>query len=456
MAARRIVANVFHLLLLAVALAMPARAQVVETPIPFDSAGRVMIITPAIAARLGIAPPAFQVTGTFATARLYVSNAGETVLVVERPTGVIERYALSSTALADLRAVVSTGLGVARGIPAETDLPSQPAARQFTRNQMLLGLLLYGPNLALLANDAKTGTVLYLLGASGTYFGVAALTRNNTITRAQNRLATDGAIRGYIAANALLTTIAGDVPDGKTVAGAGLVGAVGGTLGGLAYGRGLSDAEAKSATTTSSFAALTAGGLLGTLGVSDSRAERTVSGVMLAAGALGYAMGPRYPRLASYRVTVGDVNMLWIGAALGTATVMIPIVDSHDIDPQAGFAIATAGMLGGIFAADRGWVRKYDHSGSDVTMMWLGTAAGALVGGAAIVLAEPSDASVGLALVTAGGALGAFTTHRMLGVAPDASSALRVGNADIEFSAAGLAFAASRTPGSHPLIRLRF
>ena len=455
MAPPRIVTRVFHLFLLAAAMALPAQAQVVETPVPFDSAGRVMVITPAIAARLGIAPPAFQVTGAFSTARLYVSSTGDNVLVVERPGGVIERYVLSATTLADLRSAVSTGLGVARGIPAETDLPSQPAARQFTRNQMLLGLLLYGPNLAALANDAKTGTVLYLLGASGTYFGEAALTRNNTITRAQNRLATDGAIRGYFASNALLTAIAGDVPDGKTIAGAGLVGAVGGTLGGLAYGRGLSDAEAKSATTTSSFATLTSGGLLGTIGLSEQHAERTIAGVMVAAGALGYAMGPRYPRLASYRVTVGDVNMLWIGAALGTASVLIPIVDS-DIDPQAGFAIGTAGMLGGLLAADRGWVRKYDHSGSDVTMMWLGTAAGALVGGAAIVLAEPSDASIALALVTAGGALGAFTTHRMLRVAPDASSTLRVGSADIEFSAAGLALAASRTPGSHPLVRLRF
>ena len=443
--------------LLVVASASLGGAQVIETPVPFDSTGQVLQLTPAIAARLGLAPPSFQVQGTFTTARLYASSSGGHVLVVERPTGVVERYLLTDTDIAALRGTITTALAAGGGrIPAETELPSQPAARQFVRNQVLLGFLLYGPNLAALANDAKTGTVLYLLGVGGTYFGIAALTRENTITRAQNRLATDGAIRGWLAANGLLTAMAGDIPDGKTVAGVGLAGAVGGALGGLAHGRGLSDAEAKAATSGSSFGALTMGGILGTLLYDQRNVERTVAGLIVGAGALGYALGPRYPRSTTYRVTVGDINTMWIGAALGAATAMVPIMARAEREPEVGYAAATVGMLGGAWLAERGWVRPYDHSGSDVMMLWLGTIAGGLVGGAAIVLVEPDEPSVGLALVTAGAAAGALITHKMLGVAPAGTRSARLGGAEVELSASSLAFAASRLPGTHPVVRIRF
>lgn len=424
--------------LLLAASASRAGAQVIETPVPFDEAGQVLQLTPAIAAQLGLAPPSFQVQGTFTTARLYASSSGGHVLVVERPNGVVERYLLADADVAALRGTVSTALAAGGGVPAEAELPSQPAARQFVRNQVLLGFLLYGPNLAALANDAKTGTVLYLLGVGGTYFGIAALTRENTITRAQNRMATDGAIRGWLAANGLLAAVAGDIPDGKTVAGVGLAGAVGGALGGLAHGRRLSDAEAKAATSGSSFGALTMGGILGTLIYDRRNVERTVAGLIVGAGALGYALGPRYPRSTTYRVTVGDINTMWIGAALGAATAMVPVIAQAQSEPEVGYAAATVGMLGGAWLAERGWVRPYDHSGSDVMMMWLGTIAGGLVGGAAIVLAEPSEPSVGLALVTAGAAAGTLVTHRMLGVAPAGRRSARLGGTEVELGLASV------------------
>jgi hypothetical protein len=113
-------------------------------------------------------------------------------------------------------------------------------------------------------------------------------------------------------------------------------------------------------------------------------------------------------------------------------------------------------MLGGAWLAERAWVRPYDHSGSDVMMMWLGTIAGGLVGSAAIVLAEPSEPSVGLAFVTLGAAAGAFVTHGMLGVAPAGTRSARIGGAEVELRASSLAFAASRLPGTHPVVRIRF
>ena len=48
-----------------------ARAQVVETPVAFDTAGRVMTVTPSIAARVQHGPPAWRVIGDFTDARLF-------------------------------------------------------------------------------------------------------------------------------------------------------------------------------------------------------------------------------------------------------------------------------------------------------------------------------------------------------------------------------------------------
>lgn len=449
------IVRLFALVLSMFGVAPAVGAQVIETPVPFDSAGRVLVLTPAIASRLGLAPPAFTVSGNFTEARLYASSAGGHMLVVQRPSGVVERYALADADVASLRTMVARSLASGAS-PSGTDLPSEPAARAFTRNQFLLGFLFYGPNLAALANDVKTGTVLYLIGPAATYFGVTALTRNNTITRAQNHLATDGAFRGWAAANGLLTALAGDRPDRKSFAGVGLAGAIGGVLGGLSYGRGLTDAEAASTTTMSTLAALTAGGLLGaTTTLEGEDAERVAIGTLVGAGTAGYLAGRAYPRRAKYRVTPGDVSTLWIGAALGTAAVMTPIVDA-DIEPKAGFAVATAGMLGGTLIADRLLVRRFDHSTSDATMLYLGTIAGGLVGAAGIVLVEPSDVGPALGMVTVGAAAGAIATHKLLRVAPGGMRTARLGGVEMEIDASAMALAASGVRGTHPILRVKF
>src|SRR4051794_2528430 len=69
-----------------------ARAQVVETPIPFDSARRVLAVTPAVADRFHLSGPAWTVQGEYREARLYsVDPGGGFVLVVQRLSGALER-----------------------------------------------------------------------------------------------------------------------------------------------------------------------------------------------------------------------------------------------------------------------------------------------------------------------------------------------------------------------------
>src|SRR5207248_2199077 len=94
-----------------VALGRPLVAQIVETPIAFDSARRVLVVTPPLAARLRLAAPVWPVRSDFREARLYaVQPAGGFVLVVQRPDGVVERFAFDAAARAALGSAIDAAM----------------------------------------------------------------------------------------------------------------------------------------------------------------------------------------------------------------------------------------------------------------------------------------------------------------------------------------------------------
>lgn len=218
------------------AFARPAAAQQVETPVAFDSAGRVRTITPQLVERYGLSAPAWPVTGAFVEARLYAVSTGGEVLVVERPNGAVERYPLSETDARALRDAVDAGRTRPGATPTETRAitTSSPAGNAFARNQMLLSLFVYGPLLASLADDGQTGTALYLLGAGSAFFISLGISKDLEVTRAQNLLATDGAVRGYLATAAAIALVDPGVGR-KTYSVLGLAGALGGSA--LGYQR---------------------------------------------------------------------------------------------------------------------------------------------------------------------------------------------------------------------------
>jgi len=112
-AARRVIHRHARLAAFALALhllaVLPAEAQVRERPVSFDTAGRIMTITPPLAARLGLLPPAWTVTGDYLDARLYSTDdsTGSAVLVVRRQQEVLERYPLTAAQRTDLATVIA-------------------------------------------------------------------------------------------------------------------------------------------------------------------------------------------------------------------------------------------------------------------------------------------------------------------------------------------------------------
>ena len=141
-------------LLLSLLVAAPRGAQATERPEPFDSAGRVEVITPTIAARLQLLPPAWRITGDSEGARLPRLSDDAYVVVVTRRDGTVERYAITGADRAYLRARTDA-------LPPDLEEQIRGAVREatrgglerasrnaFIRNQSLLGIGVYAPSFA--------------------------------------------------------------------------------------------------------------------------------------------------------------------------------------------------------------------------------------------------------------------------------------------------------------------
>ncbi len=441
--------------ILAVALLSPGFAgslaaqatPVIETALPFDSAGRVITLTPSLAARLGLTSPSWPVSGSFSEARLYRTEGGTSVLVVQRADGNVARYNLTGTSAASLRRAVEAGLlalgeSAARitGVGVTGTEMSQPAGNVFVRNQAFLGLAAYGPATAAILSDQSEVAAAggYLLAAGASFFVAAQTVRNRTVTRAQAMRAAHGGLRG--GASGLAVAWLARAESGWAWGTPILAGALVGTYAGFRQAGSLTDGEAASSGLFADLGAATALGIGASAGAfrgrdvtyhppeepdvvythrdhSPTAAGKVAVGAAIGSSILGYAVGPRYARRAGYNVTAGDATLVLTMAALGgLGAAAIP---SSGASEQAGYAAATAGVLAGALLADRLLVRTADRTTADGTLVQLGAGAGALIGAGAAAIAEWNGRAV-VGAASAGGLLGLLAADRILAPARDA------------------------------------
>lgn len=443
------------LLALLLLVAPAAAAQVVETPQAFDSAGRVMAITPSIAARLQLGPPAWRVVGDYTEARLYSLGTGSYVLAVTRRDGSIERFSLTEADRAYLRERSST-------------LPPQFAARvdrgdrnKFIRNQTILGLLVYAPAFADAITDEDAGGVsAYLLMAGGTFFAASQLAREFTVTPAMRSLSTHGALHLAAAGGGLAYALGAggddDAEDDAISAGI-FAGGLVGTAAGLYFGNNMTSGQAVAAGFGADVAALTTLGVIfavkGGSQISGDDLKRGDAALLVAAGLAGYPAGYVYARSVPYRVTGGDVGTLWLSGLLGaSATSAIFIAGENENATTSALAL-TGGFLGGVFVGDRVLVRRFDHTAGDATQMMLGGIAGGLIGlGVANLVDKSENEHLGAGLFTAGAIGGIAVTHALTEPGGDEgrfSSRLRL-------NPGGAVLAAMGMRGRYPLVSFSF
>ena len=448
----------FAVLLSFLLVAAPLGAQATEVPEPFDSAGRVEVITPTIAARLQLLPPAWRITGDYEGARLYRLSDDAYVVVVTRRDGTVERYAITGADRAYLRDKTSS-------LPPDIEEQIRGAVREatrggferasrnaFIRNQTLLGLTVYAPSFAWAVTNDEAGRVAsYLLVAGLSYFGASTLSRDITITEPMNDLATSAAIKGGLSGWAIASALDA-TRDGQ--AASILVGSLAGTAAGLWFGQGMTEAQVASAGFASSALAITAAGAVKAIDEGPENVSwRAQAGIIAGVGLVGYPLGATYPRRVSYNVTEGDVNTLWTAGLLG-AGLASTITAGSGTDESARWAAASAGFVGGIVLGDRLIVSRYDYSQGDASLLLLGAGAGGLMGAGvyALIDRDRSNDPLLVGLASLGGVAGAGLTHYYLVPRTDAG---RV-SGRIRVMPEGLALAAAGVRGAHPLLTITF
>jgi hypothetical protein len=435
-------------------------AQIVERPVPFDSAGLVTVMTPFLADKASLRPPWWPVSGDFTDARLFTANDSTYVLAVTRRTGVVERYALSSTDRDAIRAVVSR-------LPRAVIVARNDARNAFVKNQTLLGIFVYGPTFAgAMSDNSAAATAGYLVVAGGSFFAASEIARRTSISRAQSDLALNMGHNGALAGWAVTYVLRAS---NRTQSGAAFIGGISGAALGVGIGRGMTEADAVGASFGSDIGAIIGWGTMeslkgkqtctvtpgpiGTVNCTRNISARAEVTAVLASGIIGYPMGVLYPRNAHYNVTPGDIQTLWGTTLLGMATSGALFV-GRNTDNRAVAASLTAGGVLGIIAGDRFLVQRYDHSRTDGGRVVLGTVAGGLFGAGIATIPNTKDPNphlvMGLAAV--GGLIGIIATERYLEPTPDAGQP----RIRVTFNPAGIVGLATRAQGNHSLLNVRF
>jgi hypothetical protein len=443
-----------------IAVARLAPAQTIETPAPFDSAARLFVITPAVATRLGLTAPAWPVGGEYVDARLYsVSPSGEFVLVARMPSGVFQRFRMSASERAALQAAIDAAVLTTGRLGADVGNDvSEPAGNGFARHLTVLGALAYGPLAASLADDGNAAGAAYLATTGLAFFISYNAGQSGRITRAQSDLASNLGLAGAAAGGLLAYSAAGNWDKG--VRAAALASGIVGTVAGASLGRRLTDAEAHAAVTGIEATAAAGWAISSAVGASSRGIAASVAG----SEALGYALGVRYPRQASFKVTAGDMNAVQTAGLVGALYGGAALAAIDNPGPREIGLTMGSSYLAGIIVGNYAIARREDLSTSEANIATVGALAGGLIGLAIPLLTQSNETSLALGAAGFGATIGMAAT---LGITKQArsssSSGLKSGPRNSTSgwrltapSAGALAGLATRAPGRYPLLRVTF
>ncbi|MBM4192763.1 MAG: hypothetical protein FJ202_00080 [Gemmatimonadetes bacterium] len=306
------------------------------------------------------------------------------------------------------------GGAAAQSAPAAQPTAAPALRSDFVRNQTLIGAAIYAPAFAsTFAKDGVAWTAGYMLVAGGSFVASAEISRRIAITNPMQRLATGLPVRGAVAG-----LIAGSVTDAgdRATAVSVLLGSVGGTAAALTLGKPMNDGEAAATLLGSDLLGLTALGIATAAGVEEATGRHRVRGGLALAGMIvGAPLGHAYAALAPYHVSPGDLTAMTAAAGIGMLA-GLSFVTPYPTDREAATAL-TVGGLAGVFAGDRFFVRRYDHSPGEGRLVAVGAIAGGLMGAGATLLVrgEDADFDIGTGLtMTAGAAGGMALAHRYM------------------------------------------
>jgi hypothetical protein len=387
-------------LCLALAALARAGAQTTETPVPFDSAHRVLVVTPALAERLRLADPAWPVRDEYRDVRLYASSRGGFVLVALLPTGSLKRYELTEAQRVALGTAIDAAMATSgRPIGQIGAEPSEPAGNGYARKITVLTALGYAPLAASLSDDATVGGVTYVLTTGAAFFISYGAAQSGQITRAQGDLSANLGVAAAAAGIGAGYAATGNGDRGVRAIGVGA--ALAGTIAGIGLGQHLTDAEAHSATLGIEGTAASAWAIAAGAGARG----RGMAAIVAASEPLGYVLGLQYPRMASYGVTAGDVNAMQTAGLVGAAVGGALIGGGHPSPRKTGVVLG-ASYVAGLLVGDAAIARPFDLTTSDANLATVGAVAGGVMGLAIPLIAQTGNGSVISGSAAAGATLG--------------------------------------------------
>lgn len=413
-----------------------------EVQVPFDSAGRIMVITKELDAQLGL----FTDQPGFSEARLF--RLQDSSYSLEITTFVNATYSR-------IRRVLSAQDGrsyLALVNARFQDRAPTLAIDQSGRTALLSGaalwsLFYYGIalNEAIYAHEdwpSAAYAMPFLLSGAST--GVIALiTARSPVSQGASSLALGGMFQGSLHGWLLTALIQGDNPNSQlgfslSLASSIVEGVVGYTV---ATNTGMTEGEA-GAINTSAFYGMLAGGMTSAMisgfDVDAGTGVRLLGGLGLAGAVGGVFVGKYLSQQQNY--TGGDASILATSAALGATLPLCALaaMQPSGIDVRVTAGVMVAGTVLGMWAGDRLVLGK-DFRGSQATIATLSTLGGALLGmGIGIAVQEPRVGYAAAWICAAAGFAYAYS-----GYADEASALHLHGDLRVQLNPASLALAAT-------------
>jgi len=421
----------------------------VETQVPFDTDGNVMMITKSLNNKLSI----FDAPQSFMEARLFRTSDSTYVLEISRMnSGELQRERKPLTS-ADVKALrIRAGIVSAVGSDGEERAVGAGELDQRGRGALLWGstlwsLFYYGSAASYVfgnGRDYEPSAATYLIAGGLGYLLPALLTRNANVTEGAASLALGGMFQGAIHGWLLAGLIQGDNVDAKVGFGLSIATGIAETVGGYVVGSDTKITEGKaSVINTTEFYGSVVGGLLGiTILGFETNSDATVrlgSGLALAGAAGGIVLGNLLGNEQYFSPT--DATVYGTAGLLGLTLPYAILLAAREgeIDGRLVSGLGIVGVAGGLIAGNE-LVKGLNYRGSDGTGIVLGTLAGALIGVGIGVLAEDTRVAI---ITTWLGAAGGFVTG--LAMAKPSVEGRSTGSLKFDFNPLSLVLGARST-----------
>ncbi|MFB6271396.1 MAG: hypothetical protein ABEL51_00735 [Salinibacter sp.] len=355
--------------------APPGAAQDVQVPLDRDST--VYVLDAALRQKLGLFP---EVTG-FQEARLYRKDgAGYELVIRYKQNGRVlrERRSLTSSDVEDLRARITRRTAGSTQLSPGLEDGRYGLIAATTFHGLVEGGLLAGT----FSSDGDGAATLTLLGGTMGFFVPLLATRNTPVSEAEADMVFYGGLQGYAHAVQVMGVLAGENLPGRGTAG---LAAAGGALEGTIWRR-----VAQRNDWTGGHAEMVSlnglGGNLVGLAIGGAivgeepnfeGSSRIVAGTSLLGSVGGAYLGHRMGRTNRY--TDGDAR-IYAQSALQGANLMGSFLSVQDDASVRGTALLLSGSAVGGAVLGNYLVRDRDFTGTQGSLVALGSFAGSLLG----------------------------------------------------------------------------